>query len=794
MYRRCLCTTSAVILVLIFGLMGCSGGGSGPTTPGLDGTDLGMPTSGPITANSYQPDRYLLGMGVMYMDPDNLTVEIEPLRTLGFHLNLLGWLEQQPGNNFFQLVAVSLSDHDSLLVDIRIVHPFPGMKSLTGRDMRAIMISPGVKIFPSTLIKDVSGNITQIYASRTLLNPDGFSTLWNRWTWQEVQHPQLMGYIRGKLVSSDEYTIPGNLHPFKEYCTDTDPIMRRVFVPNQSAVRQFDFALPAPGQPFSIAYAVDISWEVPLTEPVNDVINDFPITANCPEPYQISSVIVSNTLTKIGGSATVQFDVCDWQDATNFSHIQVEAPDLFYGAIEIDPNSHIMSPTPNSRRYEVVIGNAKGSAVTTNGGSDLLIAVEDADNSVVTPDLTAYNIFKLPVVDDPGFWRDRDGDGSWVNTPLESPYLVPSSLSTGQPDLAVFSYPQGAAQFFGPDPELLLFDDVNSRFIVWNRTLDASFIRSGYPGSMPPSWLLYPNSMDCNNQGVTAVGSTSEVVNGNYMIKHAMNMFTPYGVYGTSWSSGTWIPGNPSSYYETVRDVTAGMGNLFADPVYGLFAYESGPMPSVGHVVNVSAPWTDPYNANVFRVNIPLGNSAGVAGEMYYNAQRLRLGVDTDPVGLQTQWWPVYILESNPTPGTSELEGFRVNFSNLPTEPFWTVTDAMIKADFPGSYGLDCEVVPSYTKHVTLIGATTAQYNWVCVLMTDGLDYWLAFYDPLNPHPDNPGDSKTEPVYVTDKIALDTGAGMVPVAMDIDHQYFEVYVLLRDSADMYYITPFEFFY
>ena len=790
MPKRCLCTTSTLFLVLIIGLMGCSGGSSGPIMPDMDGTDVGItePT-GSGRALNYEPDRYLLGMGMLHIDPETAQVEVEPMRNLGFHLNLLGWLEQQPGKNFFEITAASWSDHDSLLVDIRITHPFPYMKNLTARDMRAIMISPGLKIFPSTLIKDVNGQTTPIFASRTLLNPDGFSTLWNRWTWEEIHHPQLFGYLIGQYASADEYFIPGNLHPFIEYSSDPK---NRVFVPNQSVVRQFDFALYP--LPFSIAYAVDVSWDLPINEPVTNVWEDFPISANCPEPYQISATIVSNTLTKIGGSATVQFDVRDWQDATNFSHIQVEAPDLFFGPVEIDPNSHIMSPTIDSRRYEITIGNAKGNAVTANGGSDMLVAVEDAENSTVNPDLTAYNIFKLPVVDDPGFWRDRDGDGSWVNTPLESPYLVPSSLSTGQPDLAVFSYPEGASQFFGDDPELLMFDDANSRFIVWSRGLNASFIRSGYPVSTPPSWLLYPHAMDCNNNGVAGVASTSSVVFGNYMVRHAINMFDNVGVYGTSWSSGTWITGNPNSYYETIRDVTAGMGNLFADPVYGLYAYESGPLPASGHVVNVSYPHTDPYNSNVFRADIPLGNTTGVPGEMYYGSERLRFGVDTNPVGIQTQWWPVYILESNPTSGTSELEGFKVNFSNLPTEHFWNVPDADIKAEFPGGYGIDCEVVPSYTKHVTLISTQKAEYNWLCVLMTDDIHYWLAFYDPLNPTPDNPTESPTVPIYVTDPIALDNASGMVPVAMDIDHQYFEVYVLLRDSSNKYYITPFEFFY
>lgn len=781
-----------MILLLIVAMIGCSNGG-GPIAPNLDDTDVVLtPSIDSKTNASVEPDRFVLSLGVLNFSEDHSQVEVVPIREAAFHLNVLGWLEQQPGLDFFNIVAVSWSDHDSLLVNIRITHPFPYNLGLACRDMRLIMITPASKIFPATLTPDLHGNPSPIYASRTILNPDGYSTLWNRWTSEEVLHPMIFGYIRGKFATHDEYFIEGNLHPFREYHSDD---LNRVFLPNQNVTKQFDFKV-VPG-PFSVAYSVDCSWDVPTKIPPKDAFLDFTLSANCPEPYQISATVTANTLTKIGGSATVQFDVFDWQDTSDFKHIQVEAPDLFFGKIDIDPNSHIMSPTLDSRRYEVIIPNAKGSALTTNGGSDLLVAVEDALNSTINPDLTAYNIFKLPVMDQPGFWRDRDGDGSWVNTPLLSPYLTPSTLSTGQPDIAVFSYPEGAAQLFGPDPELLMFDDVNTRFIAWNRTINSTQIRAGYPQAQPPSWLLYPHAMDCNNPGWAGVASTSSVGDGNYKIKHAINMFTPFGLYGYSWSSGTWKPGDPNAFLETIRDVTAGMGNVYGDPVYGLFAYESGALPTVGHVINVSSPYVQPVTPNVFRADIPLGNVGGIPGEIFYGAERLKFGIDTEASDINQlphNWYAVYIVESNPTTANSEMEGFKINFSNLPSEFFWNLTDFDIKSEFPGGYAVDCEVVPAFTNHVTLVDITKAEFNWLCVLMTDDLSYWLAFYDPLNPSPDNPTNDPLLPIYVSNSVPLDLPSGMKAVAMDVDHQFFEVFVLLRDASDKYYLTPFEFFY
>jgi len=796
MPSRCLCTSLALAIILAFGLFGCSGGGGGPIMPDVAGTDLEITPSttprnqaGDASSSQGGQNRHTWGVWLMHVNADHTVIEPEPLRNANFHLNITGYLEWPPGTpgqNLLRIVSASWSEFDTLLVDIRLIHPFVSKPFLTGRDVRGIAILPAEKIFPATTVIDAEGDVNQIYASRRLLNADGYTTLWNRWTAEEVYYPQILGYIRGELATSDEFYIQGNLHGYRNFWTDT---REHIFESGQSATRTYEFDFP-PG-PLTFAYAVDVSWAPPLKNFDIDIIEDFAPSANCPEPFQISTSVTSNSLTRTSGSATVQFDVSDWQDPTVFSHVHVEAPDLFYGTI--DPGLPVSFPDANTARYEVLVPNSKGNAVTTNGGSDLLIVVEDVENSTVNPDLTAYQIVKIPVADVPGFWRDRNGNNTFVNKQLALPLIQPSSLSTGQPDLAVVSYPEPPCDLFSGQPELMLFDDDDERFIVYNRNLNSSIEKSGYPYIMPPSWLLYPHCMDATTHGWYGVGSTNNtVVSGNYRVKHLLNVFDPCGLYGFSWHTGT-DDGTGNAFRETLRDVTAGFGNVLGNPLFGFFAYESGTIPTRSHVLSVGDPYDDPQHSNTWRTYIPTVNAGGVPYAIDFAAERLRIGIDTNGIGLQPLHGALYIVESNPTPRTSEIEAFDINFMNLPTENLWTLSDADIKAEFPMAYALDCEVVPSHYNRIVTVGDHIAEYNWLCVLMRDNSQYWLAFYDPLNLSPDNPGNDPLRTIYTSNRIDI-PNIGFEPVAMDVDYQYFEVYVLCRDATDDYFVTVFEFFY
>ena len=793
MSSKCLCVLTVLGLITVLGLLGCSGGGNGPVLPNLAGTDVeisqGMGGGGAELVA--EGNRYLWGLWTMHVNADHTQVSAEPMRDAAFHLNVVGYLENPA--QLIKIVDVSVSGDNTLLVDIQLIHPFKSKPEFTGRDVRGIAILPWIKEFPGTLVYDVDDEISPIYASRYLLNADGYTTVWNRWMHKQVFHPQIFGYIKGKLATPDELYIGGNLHGFKAFWTDP---LQRVFESNYGNSKTYEFDFP-PG-PLSFAYAVDVSWEPPNL-PVMNIWSDFPITANSIEPYQISVSITSNSLTKLGGSATVQFDVFDWQDATNFASVHVEAPDLFDGTL--DPGAPIAYPTADSARYQVTIVNTHGNAVTAGGGSDLLIAVEDVQNSVLdtdikNTDLTAYNILKLPVSDVPAFWRDRNGDGSYVDVSLLTP--PPSSLSTGIPDLTVVSRPQAPYANFGGEPEIMLFDDTNSRFILYNRTLSSSKIKAGYPlGGSPPSWLLYPTAMDAIDTGWFGVASTNTMLipgAGNYRVFNVVNIFNQGGIYGKSWHTGT-DDGTANAYLERCRDVTAGFGNVTDDPVYSLFAYDSGTVPTRASVLKVGYPYINPSASNTIRSYVPMANSGYVDQAIYPGAPILKCGIDSNPVWQTSNplHYGFYVVESDPGLGVSEVEGFDVNFMYLPPAPIWNLTDADIKAEFPGAYALDCEVVPSYTTGIVTQGATTADYNWLCVLMTDNSQYWLAFYDPLNPSPENPGHDIKHTIYTSNTIPIPLG-GPAPKAIDVDNRYFEVYALCEDSTNQFYMSVFEFFY
>ena len=68
--------------------------------------------------------------------------------------------------------------------------------------------------------------------------------------------------------------------------------------------RTYDIDLP-PGA-FTFGYSVDASWEPPNPYPPVVIPDDFPITANSLEAFQLSPNVVANTLTRTGGSATLE--------------------------------------------------------------------------------------------------------------------------------------------------------------------------------------------------------------------------------------------------------------------------------------------------------------------------------------------------------------------------------------------------------------------------------------------------------------------------------------------------------
>jgi len=48
------------------------------------------------------------------------------------------------------------------------------------------------------------------------------------------------------------------------------------------------YEIVMPSGPFIMGYAVDASWATAINKPITDPMEDFPLEANCPEPWKIS--------------------------------------------------------------------------------------------------------------------------------------------------------------------------------------------------------------------------------------------------------------------------------------------------------------------------------------------------------------------------------------------------------------------------------------------------------------------------------------------------------------------------
>jgi hypothetical protein len=140
---------------------------------------------------------------------------------------------------------------------------------------------------------------------------------------------------------------------------------------------------------------------VDANAPPVDIPGDFPRRANSMEPYLCNVTDVQGQLQCslndfAGGSVNVKMEVSDWQQGASvlFSHVAVEAPELFEGVAHPWTGSGDVS----TYTYEIVVPN---TLETEPGEYPALFSIEypKAEDPYYTPDqvLTAYQMFNLEV-------------------------------------------------------------------------------------------------------------------------------------------------------------------------------------------------------------------------------------------------------------------------------------------------------------------------------------------------------------------------------------------------------------
>ena len=336
-------------------ILGCSSGPHrDPATPPMSGTQPPSPRQG----------HALWGLFDVLVDPaSEEPVRMTPLRAGSFHCNIRTFLENTPCSN---CLTVTGFHHlaGGFSVEITIQHPFPNDQRLAGFDVRGTCFFDGGSVFPKLAVRASS----PLAGDAFLADPDGFTTLFNP---TEFPGAGILSYTRGKLVPPGMPNPKATLGAFKAFYSEgqsEDEGGRRAFLPGDKIARTYEIVTPV-GGPFRYGYAIDASWAAPSAIPPVS-IDDFPASANCPEPFRIDIEEISNTLTNDFGSVILAILAYDHQGVDGLGECSVEAPGLTDEVVVDDTPEEV---GPNIARYECRIDNELGAA--SLDGEEVLIRV-----------------------------------------------------------------------------------------------------------------------------------------------------------------------------------------------------------------------------------------------------------------------------------------------------------------------------------------------------------------------------------------------------------------------------------
>ena len=301
------------------------GGSDSPVEPGQPQENISSPESDHTLLFSPEMTsggRYLFGYWELIFDFGNGTAEAIPLRFTEQHVNVRQFLEEAPCFMCLRLTNFAPQPDDTFFIDVEFEHPFAGLDNLTGFDVRGIAIFNGSYVFPSSGLIMSDNTLNEM----ELLNADGYTTLFNPIDFPQGTGPPIFTYTKGKAATP--LSNPATLNGYKAFWPDAE---RRMFPAGGVDQQNYHIARPA-GSLLRVGYAVDASWEPPITQPVENPLIDFGPNANCYEAYDIS-VSIGTGLMPGCGSAPYEIDVYDHQGHATVGDLILEAPDLFTGML-----------------------------------------------------------------------------------------------------------------------------------------------------------------------------------------------------------------------------------------------------------------------------------------------------------------------------------------------------------------------------------------------------------------------------------------------------------------------------
>ncbi len=283
--------TLLILAVMTVVVTGCAGLLGNPTAPSTtNGAELSATVTNGRNASERFDPHMLWGEWDLLFSADHTQVDVIPKRTGRFHLNATKFLETYC-SDCLEIINIKNNGDDTIDLTVQITHPFPDNPEYTGFDVKGIIMFDGSYVIPfaaqyvypyGTSVNPSFFNVS--WAERgdpEVLNEDGYSVLWTPW-WDSGSTLPMFNYWPGKYSNGSP---SANINAYKNFYTDEDRHMFRV---DGQVNRIYTICLP-PG-PVVAGYAIDACWAPPDVTPVTDPANDFPITANQPEPYHFRQV------------------------------------------------------------------------------------------------------------------------------------------------------------------------------------------------------------------------------------------------------------------------------------------------------------------------------------------------------------------------------------------------------------------------------------------------------------------------------------------------------------------------
>ena len=435
----------AGIILLSLILIGCSNGKS-PIEPAINDYQA---------ISDYLPDsdemriseRSMVAAYDAVIDPVAETFTITPVneRDAQYHFPLT-----QLYPNCLKITGYGFTPN--FWADIKLTHPMPG-SGIDGFDPRVIAIFPANDGFsfnyPSL---GLTGN------NGVLFERDGYT----------------------KLFDSLGGSIPGNANPFVAYFKD-QPYRMWTGRSDTTETKRWQMDLDGFGGNLQFKLVVDVSTNYPFSP--------LPVLDNAPEPVAIS-VNVGQGFERGLDNTDITVTLLDWQGPQSVGAVQVEAPDLFDGLVNLEYTG--MGQYPNEYVYTGIISNEKQAP---GGEYRFLVAASDK-----TTGTCIYNEFTTSIL--------TSGNLIWAKRAGGSSYDYSEAITTLSDNSVVVSGYFAGTATFGPD-------EPNQTVLTSAGYSDIFIARYNPDGTL--SWAKRAGGTDDDwEQGITTLSDNSVVVTGGF--------------------------------------------------------------------------------------------------------------------------------------------------------------------------------------------------------------------------------------------------------------------------------------